>query len=624
LFIQRVNGVGHYTVARVRAATAAQVNVYVDGVLMNLNGDAAVNLSTIPVENVERVEVYRGYVPARFSGSPIGGVINIVTKKPSKPGWYISEGFRSYGGYRGSYEYTTPLGQGTLLLGYNREVWTGDFPMWVRQGGYTRERVLDAPGNNYRNSDVLVKWQDENWTVKFAWKKNWEYLPWALGRDLPETVIDAYATGERNRQLQVTQTELQIGRRDTVGGLDWGWKAYYLNSEKRARYPWLMSNPPGMPIFPGEQWSDYDSKKWGLNLNGAMKMGENHLVEMNFDYSRESMDANGSDWDWWDQNSYYAQAQGRKYLRNYNIKEYHLSLQDTVKLNSAGDFKLTLMLKADKVDMGAGLDARLKDDLRWMYSGGMGLRKDFGDAWTLKTTWGTYNRHPNFYEIFGDGANIKPNTDVNNAWGRGKASTWETGTQFDFSVNWKGQTLGAKANVILTWFRREAENELFLYVPPMQGAMATYLPILGSKAHGVELGTNLNWKRVNLNLAATRTTARYHNSALNNNLRKTFTPEWVVSARLDYTLPGDKLNLFAEYYYVGEQIVYPGTMLDAIGTINLGAKYSFGKGFKFSLGVNDVLNKGYEQRVRWSDGYKFNSPYALPGRIYYATLEYKF
>lgn len=51
---------------------------------MNLNGDSAVNLSAIPVDNVERIEVYRGYVPARFSGAPLGGAINIVTKNQPK------------------------------------------------------------------------------------------------------------------------------------------------------------------------------------------------------------------------------------------------------------------------------------------------------------------------------------------------------------------------------------------------------------------------------------------------------------------------------------------------------------------------------------------------------------
>jgi outer membrane autotransporter protein len=635
LFVQRVNGVGHYTVARVRASTAAQVHVYVDGVLMNLNGDAAVNLSNIPVENVERVEVYKGYIPARFSGSPLGGVINIVTKKPGKPGWYIAEGFRSYGGYRGSYEYTAPLGQGSLMLGYNRDIWNGDFPFEVATLP-PGKRVLHLTGNDYRNSDALVKWQDDNWTVKFAWKKNWEYLPYKLNRNLADTILDSYESGERNRMLQITQTEFQIGRRDTVGNLDWGWKTYYLDSRKRYRWPYGIANLTTLwDRSPGAAWSDYDSQKWGVNLNATMKMGENHLMELNLDYSRESLDGNGSDWDEWDSN-YYTVTQGRQFLRHYKIKEYHLSLQDTVRLNSSGDFRLTPMLKADKVDMGAALMA---SDQRWMYSGGVGLRKDFGKAWTLKATWGTYNRHPNFYEIFGDGANIRPNIEHTHSWNLAKNGTWETGTQTDFSIDWHGEALGAKSNLILTLFRREAKNELVLSVPPMAGATARYLPLSGTKAHGAELSVNVDWRRVNFSLGITRTTARYHNGTGNPLLQSwegsefPWIPKWTASARVDYTLPGDRLSLFAEYHYTGEQRTRienarDADFLEALGTINLGAKYSFGKGFKLSVGVNDVFNKAYEQQIRMTYNnatiYKYNPPYPLPGRMYYVTLEYKF
>ena len=81
--VREVNGKGQYTTVTVRGSTAAQVGVFVDGVLTNLGGDAAVDISTIPVSNVERIEVYRGYIPARFAGTFIGGVINIVTKKPT-------------------------------------------------------------------------------------------------------------------------------------------------------------------------------------------------------------------------------------------------------------------------------------------------------------------------------------------------------------------------------------------------------------------------------------------------------------------------------------------------------------------------------------------------------------
>ncbi|MBR4958152.1 MAG: TonB-dependent receptor plug domain-containing protein, partial [Phascolarctobacterium sp.] len=125
--VREVNGKGQYTTVTVRGSTAAQVGVFIDGVLSNLGGDAAADLSTIPVANVERIEVYRGYVPARFAGTYIGGVINIVTKKPEKPDVSVELGTSSYGGKKGAVEITAPLGSGSLMFGTNYESSDGDF-----------------------------------------------------------------------------------------------------------------------------------------------------------------------------------------------------------------------------------------------------------------------------------------------------------------------------------------------------------------------------------------------------------------------------------------------------------------------------------------------------------------
>ena len=62
------------TLPCLRGCNAAQVTIYVDGVPQNLGQDGAMDLSLIPMSNVARIEVYRGYVPARFSGAPIGGL----------------------------------------------------------------------------------------------------------------------------------------------------------------------------------------------------------------------------------------------------------------------------------------------------------------------------------------------------------------------------------------------------------------------------------------------------------------------------------------------------------------------------------------------------------------------
>jgi vitamin B12 transporter len=163
--VREVNGKGQYTTVTVRGSTAAQVGVFIDGVLSNLGGDAAVDISTIPVKNVERIEVYRGYIPARFGGTFMGGVINVVTKKPTKTGVSVEVGKSSYNGKRASMELSAPLGSGSLLLGANYESSDGDF----KYSNYAAERILpnaqqEASGwqssldnFNIDNIDILTK-----------------------------------------------------------------------------------------------------------------------------------------------------------------------------------------------------------------------------------------------------------------------------------------------------------------------------------------------------------------------------------------------------------------------------------------------------------------------------------
>lgn len=136
--VREVNGKGQYTTVTMRGSTAAQVGIFIDGVLANLGGDTAVDLSTIPVKNVERIEVYRGYIPSRFGGTFMGGVINIVTKKPETTNVSLEVGKSSYGGKRGSMEITAPLGDGSIMVGTNYESSDGDF----KYKNYAAERYL--------------------------------------------------------------------------------------------------------------------------------------------------------------------------------------------------------------------------------------------------------------------------------------------------------------------------------------------------------------------------------------------------------------------------------------------------------------------------------------------------
>ena len=162
--VREVNGKGQYTTVTVRGSTAAQVGIFIDGVLANLGGDSAVDLSTIPIQNVERIEVYRGYVPSRFGGTFIGGVINIVTKRPTKADVSLEVGRSSYGGRKGSLEMTAPLGSGSLMLGVNYDSSDGDFKYknYAAESGISvLEHQINSidesmKGRNGENIDSLV------------------------------------------------------------------------------------------------------------------------------------------------------------------------------------------------------------------------------------------------------------------------------------------------------------------------------------------------------------------------------------------------------------------------------------------------------------------------------------
>lgn len=76
--VREVNGKGQYTTVSVRGSTVAQVGVFVDGVLFNLGGDAAADISTIPVHNVERIERSTAVTYRRALAVPLWAALSIL------------------------------------------------------------------------------------------------------------------------------------------------------------------------------------------------------------------------------------------------------------------------------------------------------------------------------------------------------------------------------------------------------------------------------------------------------------------------------------------------------------------------------------------------------------------
>src|SRR6185295_17078010 len=73
------------------------VRVYLDGVPLNVASGGAVDLSTLPLGDVERAEVYRGTSPLAFGQSALGGIVAITTQTPGDGSLKLRSGMGSFG-----------------------------------------------------------------------------------------------------------------------------------------------------------------------------------------------------------------------------------------------------------------------------------------------------------------------------------------------------------------------------------------------------------------------------------------------------------------------------------------------------------------------------------------------
>ena len=76
-------GNGSFSSVVLRGASSEQVIIYLDGVPLNDASGGPVDLSLIPLDNVERIEVYRGSTPLELGDPSIGGAVNIITRQSS-------------------------------------------------------------------------------------------------------------------------------------------------------------------------------------------------------------------------------------------------------------------------------------------------------------------------------------------------------------------------------------------------------------------------------------------------------------------------------------------------------------------------------------------------------------
>ncbi len=171
--VKEAGGIGSYSSVSIRGSSAAQVPVYLDGALLSDPAGGETNLADIPLQSLERIEVYRGAAPLVLGGAGLGGAIHLTTSSGSEAVWTRASAgsYRSFsfeGGGSGA------LGRGWILLGRGKMLtsdgdWDWDFD----------NRTPYNPDDDFRaarvNNDIQgggglidLSHEGRGWTIEFS------------------------------------------------------------------------------------------------------------------------------------------------------------------------------------------------------------------------------------------------------------------------------------------------------------------------------------------------------------------------------------------------------------------------------------------------------------------------
>jgi len=161
--VRDFGGFGQLQTLSIRGSSNDQVVILLDGVRLNNPIGGGVDLSTIPVNSVDKFEVIRGGASALVGSGALGGVVNIVTKSTEEPFTFGSATYGSYETFALNLGRAQKIGNFSYLVSFAHAQSKGDFKFKS-----VNDLTLTRINNKFHSESFLTKAAydfDSGWKV---------------------------------------------------------------------------------------------------------------------------------------------------------------------------------------------------------------------------------------------------------------------------------------------------------------------------------------------------------------------------------------------------------------------------------------------------------------------------
>lgn len=603
----------------------------------------------VPAEAVDRIEVLRGPAAARYGSGAAGGVVNIITKAPSKTATgsvtaytNIPENSDEGSTRRLSFNTAGPLTDSVSYRVYGNVNKTDADDAALNEAHMTGTNPAPAGREGVRNKDIdaLLRWDMTNeQTLEFetGFSRQGNIYAGERAQDHPTTVANTTGLFGRETNTMYRQTAGVTHRGDWEFGTSKVGLSYE-NSRNRRMAEGLAGGPETGISGQSKSTSEFESYRLNGELNLPLELGFDQVVTIGAEYVRDELNdpysnSQGTSYGGVDLDFQSADRSGKTDADNYAI-----FIEDNIELTP--DWTLTPGLRFDDNSI---FGSNWSPSLNSSYKLTDTITLNGGVAKAFKAP-NLYQSNPNYlYFTKGNGCpigngggggcyifgneNLEAETSINKELGVAFADAgWAAGLTY-FHNDYKNKVVagmgdgsapisvvpgGGNYAEIFQW-----ENAPKAIVSGWEGNLT--IPLLGSQGETLSWNTNFTYMIQNKN----KTTGE----------PLSVIPKYTVNSMLDWTVT-EALDLSLTVTHYGKQEPRQLTTVGNAATgdalrerdpytlVGLGANYELNKNWRFGAGISNLFDKQI-RRESISGGEGANT-YNEPGRAFYVSATTSF
>ena len=284
--IRSSGGVGSASRLSVRGLEGKRIGFFIDELPLSEQTDY-IDINDIPVDMIDRIEIYKGVVPARFGGSSLGGAVNIVIREYPEKYADLSYGLESFNTHKLQAVFKRNLKEKGLTFGIGGGYTTADnnytFESPYRKGLYITRNHDKFQKTLVGGSFKAHKWWFDEIEVEALVTKTYKEIQ-GIEYDIREAHSRALMAGI-GAKLKKDNFFLEGLNLDMLNGVVLT-RMNFIDKATR-RYEWDGSSYPTPSRYGGEAGynfpSDSDDKKFSFvnKTNLEYLINEQHSLNFN-------------------------------------------------------------------------------------------------------------------------------------------------------------------------------------------------------------------------------------------------------------------------------------------------------------------------------------------------------